>query len=364
MHIRAQQNPINPARAAATPKPAKLLPEGELLSRYEERFAEWDRNLDGRISWGEMRQNLADPQIKGAEAVELASLYGLMQHDMEFRGLHRPGSLSPERLETLYYEYSDYDTDVPVADTLHQKFQDKLNRAPQELFPNELPNAHFIRQGAAPSCGFLATTFAVAKRDPQEVKEAIKETEKGFEVRFPGLDKPVVVSPLTDSEKAMFSSAGKDGAWITVLEKAWGAHLSKGNPLRAFEETTNPKEAIVAWTGGKGATSSIPQDAPLVKRGETPAYLTGAAKELASEHVVVAWTRFNDLSDDDLVPGHAYTVTAYDPDKQKVTVRNPWGRQEPKGKDGRPLDGKDDGVFEYKVADFQRNFGKIARQTA
>ena len=349
-------------QAKASTKLAALPAEGRVLKEFEERFDTWDHNGNGQISWGEIRQSLADSSIKGKDSVALAAFYGLVDHDRDYRGLERRPPVSFERLGDLYYEYSD-DDDRPMADRLYQKFDGKLRAASEDLFPQGLPNAHSLKQGTAPSCGFLSATFAHLLKDPHSVKNAITELDKGYyEVKFPGLDKAISVPPLTQAEKALFAGAESNGTWLAVLEKAWGIHQTKSDPLAAFEQTTYPEDAIEAWTNGKATTSRIPKQPNGYKKGELPDFLRTTHRELAANHLVVVWTRFDKLTQEDLVPGHAYTLTGVDYRDGTVTLRNPWGRQEPTDENGNAKDGVDDGLFEFPLAKFAENFGKVARQ--
>ena len=61
----------------------------------------------------------------------------------------------------------------------------------------------------------------VVKR-PGELKEMIRgDQEHGYNVHFPRRQ-PVAIAPLTDTELGLFSSAGSNGIWLAVLEKACG----------------------------------------------------------------------------------------------------------------------------------------------
>ena len=329
----------------------------------ESNFDRWDANQNGQISWSEVRQRVSAPECEGEEAVALATLYGLVSQDSATRGLERNAPVTYNRLFDLYHEYSDDDGE-PIADALYQKYQSKLDSSTDVLFAQDLPNGFSGKQGTAPSCGFLATTFSQMTKNPGVVKDTITELEDGkLQVKFPGLHKPVTITPVTDTEQALFATASGDGSWLTTLEKAWGTHLAGGDSSRAFEMTTNPEDAIRAWTGKSAATARVPRNPQPTSKGELPEYLSTATRELAANHLVVTWTRFDDLSEEGLVPGHAYSMTGVDYEDGKVSLRNPWGSTEPQGKDGKALDGRDDGIFELSIDDFQKNFQKIARQT-
>jgi hypothetical protein len=359
--IRRNHNVFSPKSGQAPV--SEPLEEGQVLSRLEAHFDRWDANQNGQIAWSEVRQRIADPECEKDEAVALATLYGLVNYDADWRGLERKSPVGYSRLYDLYYDYAD-DDDKPIADSLYQKYEAKLRNSTDELFPNILPNGFMGKQGTGPSCGFLAATFSQLIKNPSAVKNAIHQKDDGqIEVQFPGLENGISIHPVTDTEQALFASAGSNGNWLATLEKAWGTHRADGDELRAFEMDTYPQDAIEAWTGGEATTARIPKNPKPTKEGELPDYLRTTSRELAANHVVVAWTRFDGLTQGGLVPGHAYTLNGVDHEDGTVSLRNPWGRMEPQGKDGRALDGHDDGVFEFPLEEFHKNFGQIARQT-
>ena len=333
----------------------------DVMLRIEDNFDRWDRDNSGHITWSEMRKNVADPDITGRDAAALATLYSLNGQMMSERELVRRPSIHKHDVANMRSDYL-HSEEAPLADHFYNKYLGKLENASEELFTDAIPNGFHGAQGSAPSCGFLAATFAQARKDPRVIQEAITEREDGkVEVKFPGLKKPVVINPTTDTETALFATSSENGTWLNTLEKAWGTHQTK-TPNAAFEQSTWPEEAIQAWTNGKVKTTRIPKTLKNYKMGETPHFLKSTQKELASNHLIITWTKFEGLSKDGLVPGHAYTLSGFDQDNGTVELRNPWGNFEPQ-EDGEALDGRNDGIFELTIPEFQKNFGHIARQT-
>lgn len=362
--MRIPSRSINPTNSPKTVAQKIKRDEDFVLKQHQRYFDRWDLDLNGQISWSEMRRNVANPEIKGEESVSLASLYGLIEQDAVYRGLQRKSPVSFNRLYDLHYDYDNPETGELMAGYLYEKYNLKLENAGSELFGETLPNGFTAEQGTGPSCGFLAATFATASKNPNLVKDAILMQEDGdYEVHFPGLNRPIEVAPPTDTERALFSTAEENGTWITVLEKAWGKHRAGGDELRAFEMDTYPEDAIQAWTNGTVKTTRVAKNPKEYNKGEIPYSLKTAYRALAADRTVVAWTRFDDVSIESYVPGHAYTVTAMNSEEGTVSLRNPWGHREPVGDDGKPLDSIDDGLFEISFDQFHKNFKKIARQT-
>jgi Calpain family cysteine protease len=369
MKLTSRLSPRQPSSTLPVASSSSL-EAGRVLETMDSYFDRWDRDSNGQISWSEIRQNVAEPGITGGESVALATLYSLVDHDADYRGLERRPPVTADKLYNIYYEYDSYDgvyetEGRPVADAYFEKFQQKLSKAGTELFPQGEVDGLMAAQGRAPSCGFMATTYAQAKKDPRSIKESINQRPDGkLEVKFPGLEKSIELNPVTDTERALFSSAEENGTWITTLEKAWGIQQSKGKPLAAFEQTTYPEDAIVAWTDGEAKTTRIPKKTGELQKGEVPHFLKTTQRALESGHMAIAWTRFEGITGQHFVPGHAYTVTGIDPENGTISLRNPWGHLEPSDDQGKPLDGKDDGLFDFPLQEFHHKFQKIARQTA
>lgn len=340
---------------------AKEVRKIDVFDIIENNFDRFDRDKNSRISWSEVQKSVADPSIKGKEAAALATLYRLMSDHAEFNDSKRVPSLRLDTLEELRENrhFEGENDFYASADEYYHKSLTKLAGASDKLFGGKLPNGKRIQQGAAPSCAFLSATAAQAIIDPSVVRKAISELDTGeVSVKFPGLSKPVVLPASTDSEIALFSGAGKNGTWINQLEKAWGSLQTK-NSLAAFEHSSWPTKSIRAWSGGKSTSQKIPKDSP----DEAQVLLEEMAKNLAKNYIVTTWTYFSDKKTDlTMVPGHAYSVLDVDASSQKVTLRNPWGHERFENKHGKPVDEKNDGIFELSYQDFTKNFQKVAMQ--
>lgn len=334
-----------------------------ILSSIVDYFPKWDLDSNGSLSWSEMRKCVANPEIRGEEAVTLASLRGLLEHDSDFRGKSKPAPVSVDQIYDKSFEYdteAENDEDVkPVLEALYEKFAQKVGVGSEELFPDQMPNSEFIKQGTAPSCGFLSVTYAQTLKDPNSVHEAISPRPDGMiDVHFPGIKHTISVNSLTPTERLLASSAGDNGTWLPTLEKAWGKHLAKGREEAAFEMTTYPENAIEAWTSHEASTSDIPA------KGRLAESLKPVEQSLAAGGTVVAWTKNSGVKDGDFVTGHAYTVTGIDNEAHTISLRNPWGHLEPLNAQGKPKDGKDDGKFSISFEEFRKNFKSLAQEEA
>lgn len=357
---------VAPGRSARAAQPSvKPLDGDQVLSKIGDYFDKWDLDGKGTLSWSEIRDCVASPSIEGEEAVTLATLRSLLEHDAEFRGKSRPSAVSLDRIYDISFEYDTDDTDEefgrPVIEAMYQKFASKTVPLKTELFSDGLPNADSIRQGVSPSCGFLSATYAQVSSNPQSIVTAIQPGKDGaILVKFPGFVKTIEVSPLTPTERLLSASSGENGAWLGTLEKAWGVHLSKGRPEAAFEMTTYPEEAIRAWTNRPAHTVDF---SPKTTSKAFSKLVADADQALQEGGAVVAWTKHEGFSEKDFVSGHAYTVTGIDRESGTVSLRNPWGRLEPVDKNGDAKDGVDDGKFSLSLKEFRDNFKSLAQST-
>ncbi len=344
---------------------AKEARKDDVLDLIEQNFERFDRDGNDRITWSEIRKSVADPTIQGKDAASLATLYSLVSDYATEQDYKRNPTVTRSLIEEFRSEreFQEEEGEKLFADVYYNKYLTKLERASTELFAKGLPDGMKVQQGVAPSCAVLSTTVGQALIDPTVIKDAFSVRPDGkVEIKFPGLRQPVTVSPTTDTETALFASAGKNGTWINHIEKAWGTLQTK-TPESAFEHASWPAKSIRAWSNGRAETVKVPDDLEGMKKGETPTFVAEMADQLSKEHIVMTWTR-NGQRELNLVSGHAHTVLGIDQERSSITVRNPWGRFEPTDDKGKPRDGKDDGIFELSYSEFVRDFGKISLQTS
>ena len=343
---------------------ARAARKDDVFDLIDKNFDRFDRDGNGSISWKEMRVNVADATIVGKDAAALATLYSLTSDATAERGLTRNIAVSTDLLIDLKdeKEFAIEEGEDVAADLYYEKYLGKLEGASSELFPTGMPDGMKVRQGFGPSCAILATTVGQALLDPQVVRDAVTQRQDGkVAVKFPGLTRPIAIAPTTDTETALFASAGKNGTWLNHIEKAWGT-TQTSDPLAAFEQSSWPAKSIRAWSHGEATTTTVPKKLEGYRKGQVPEFLRGVNEALEKDRIVMTWTRNGERQIENLVPGHAHTVLGFNAKKGTITVRNPWGHKEPE-KSGKARDGKDDGIFELNLTEYVADFGRVSLQT-
>lgn len=252
----------------------------------------------------------------------------------------------------------------------------------------DAPSATDVTQGQLGDCYFLSTIASLAQEHPDALKQIVRDNGNGTytvtfhkppffdQVKFAGSNANVVggglanvasrlgvlpagetISVTVDGDFPVDSQGnylkyGRDTEgnelWVPVMEKAW-AQLW-GDYGRTVGG--DPATAMYLLTGSKVSRHGLGE-------GKADAVFADLKQAFANKELVVADTANMPWSKtaEGLVKGHAYTVLGVsERDGEKyVQIRNPWGQKEP------GADGRNDGVFEMKAADFCRDFAAYHR---
>lgn len=290
-----------------------------------------------------------------------------------------------------------------------------------ELFPQGIKSVDplCVKQRRLEDCKFLAAVSSLIRTESgkQTVFSMITKNDDGsFTVTFPGLyAEPITVAPLTAEEKHYYSKTDGiegqfKGQWLPVLEKAYGAYRIehqdwwKSNirylqhALLDFRFTSTPRlqgfgasfgaaDEVGAQVLGGGKTKNIETSSyELGSFGLGKGHVTwrqlrswvnkpAAVREIENEQnaalvaamkhssIVVASTEINgDAMAYHLFPGHAYAVLNYNARTRMLTLKDPlcsdmWDPSTQESKDG-----KEDGLFEISLNDFNQLFSRLRVQ--
>lgn len=220
-----------------------------------------------------------------------------------------------------------------------------------------------VNQGQLGDCYFMAS---MAGLTPAQVNDMVKDNHDGtytvrlYDVDSSGTSKPVFVTVNGDLPNPAAANYNEQtGKWAAIIEKAYAVQTGSYDVASGDK---NPKffAAPTVLTGRPTVAYVLSVDGHLTSSPDVIfERLTKAAADGRP-----AFAGFYGTPHDGVLADHAYTVegTRVDPQtgERYVTLRNPWGSTEPMGSDGKPLDGKDDGVFEMKLEDFMKTYQAVA----
>lgn len=209
-----------------------------------------------------------------------------------------------------------------------------------------------VQQGQVGDCFFLSAVSALAQSDPESLAKMISKTESGdYKVKFPGAKgKEITVPAPTETELILYAGATKHGAWVNMLEKAYGILLKENPEFRPPEFLDQLPAPDNLDNGGSieglaMLTGATPTKFELKPNNEDG--LKALSKRLSEAkkngEIAIAMSVFDDKVKPEITPGHAYTVVDFD--ENSITIRNSWGIKYQGLKDGLPYGRQgDDGI--------------------
>lgn len=343
-------------------------PNGIIAKTYLNVSTKIDQNRDGFLSKKELVNAMNNKEIKGKDSalvgalLEKQSNIQRMSDDetgIENKGITKKdilsldkseGSLKENINETFYYSLSK----TTYSSNIYDK--DGSLKLPQKVSDINIKD---LQQGAAGDCYFLAALAGLAQRRPEHVLNMIQDNKDGtYNIKFGNTS--VKIDAPTQSELGMYAE-GK--AWVPIIEKAYAHYrqdtdmITKVNPWdHSGKGSRLTGRAIKDITGNSFDTDPL----SVINQKSTKTKLENAFKN--NKLVVASISK-------EIIPGtknkfelpdaHVYTVMDYDSKSDKVKIRNPWGNGEAQ-KNGSPIDGNDDGIFELSLKDFSDAFSMIA----
>jgi hypothetical protein len=353
-----------------------------------------DTNADGFLSALELRlaagplhvrQAVLGANVSAVTGDDAAALAALLVHAKEIIKLSNDEwgweskGITAADLEALTRP-ENHELFVTVLST-YETCRRRLAERTCELFAAGGPDPLALRQGAAPSCYFLAALIAQAATHPEELRRMISANADGtFTVRFAGLGREIVVPAPTDLELVRYANAGRNGLWATVMESAYVRAVQQAGLEAWGDATATPQDGIfggrtfegIAVLRGAERVDYVFLDgrhegcADCLPFGPTKGSLPELDRLLtrltADERPVVAGASFflphmknlpTTLAD--VRGGHAYAVMGYDAAKKEVILRDPYGMPPPGSR--RPP--KADWFIRLPLADFARAFSDL-----
>lgn len=318
----------------------------QVVNQY---FSQWDINGDGKLTPDEIDAAMSNPKIHGEAAAAIAAIEQVVRGNKYTLPPITKDYLvsSPLRESFTSDEQTDSADDVskmekfnhaPAFQPRYFEAMRKLRDTSRELFPQGLPSFGATHQGKLGDCPFVSTVGAMVYRNPSAVKAMFAQNDNGsFTVSF-GNGRSIKIAHITDADIAIWSSAGTNGLWFTVLEKAYRRILAATeDPDRQdrpsiYDKFGPSKLTIQILDGHEADNIALKQIRPGSPQ------LAALRKELITaqrEHLLVKAATPAKESAPGITPDHAYAILGYDADTDTVHIWNPHGNNfMPKGSDG------------------------------
>jgi hypothetical protein len=304
----------------------KFEPLGKLLQDYPKLFGQ---NNDHVLSMHQIDEALKDPKYSATDKQGFEYLKDNFAELSEGkRGIGAIGVIHKACDLALV-------TDLPsdlytIAD--HQYYG-----ASQELYnPKEANpiNPDAVKQGEVGDCYFLASVAAVAKTNPDAIKQMIKENTDGtYTVTFPGDagHHQLIVTKPTEAEEEIYNGASKYGTWASVLEKAYGElgkiHQGLGDdtaPSRGIRDGGWSAQPLYLLTGHVANEKAVKN----TSEAEMLSVLQDAEKNNKAATIGSNADTAGVKMPDGYLPRHEFTFMGLDKNSHggwDVVMRNPWG---------------------------------------
>jgi hypothetical protein len=239
----------------------------------------------------------------------------------------------------------------PIADSAYYT---KKNFSANPLFATSGPSVNDIVQGAVGDCYFVSALAAIAKTNPNRIRQLVVDLGDGtYAVDFHkgGQDAAVRVDAdlWVSGNTPVYAGLGAQGSlWVAIIEKAYAlfkneqgtyASINGGNgagvPLD--EALWTPKQSFLSSDYGnatdflKAMRTQLLAGKAITVGGPAP-FLPGTVKSKVDNP--------NTGADENTFHrgAHIYTLISVSADLKTIVLRNPWG-YDGGGNDANPNDG-------------------------
>ncbi|MBX9569748.1 MAG: hypothetical protein K2X77_12700 [Candidatus Obscuribacterales bacterium] len=328
----------------------------------------FDRSGNGKLNFREIDAALRDPKISDYDKQNLQ----LVRDNYQKIGPDGQAGVSLKAIEeytSKVYQTNEGKLIAVLSASAWQTARSQRPEISRDLYGDSkdplnsiVPDA--IKQGTIGNCYFHASLAAVAKSNPQLIKDMIKDNGDGtYTVTFPGAkDEPITVKAPTEAEQGLYNRGSEHGTWANVLEKAYGQYSQTFYRRGLFNPTGGNTPAEGGDGGGRPegvmkllTGSSTDTDMLLINSQSSIARKLEDAFSSVPPKAVAAGINnlfFWNTTSDGFYAAHAYSVTGFKPDGKgggMVTIRNPWAGE----------DGTTQGTISIPLEKFIKNFSQI-----
>lgn len=337
------------------------------IETVKESFGDWDRNGDLRLDGSELDLAMAGGYYgevaEAANTPEKASaLVMLRRYEALLGSSDAYDGAGVTKSDMVHLEQATSGTLVAIRNLTHRTFREYLEKSEQIDPFGAIQTENFdpmgIRQGTPGSCVLLSTAATLEAESMSGMFEQLADGR--IKVKFAD-GTSELVNPLTLAERLYHAKTSTGDQWPALLEIATAQKLYSEDPDR-FDSLRDAIDGVLPEDAIKALTSKDTDQRELEQMSVNQT--RKALQELTSTSgTVIAGSRPQALRDfinveeldNGIMNGHAYSVLKFDPETDKVTLRNPWGHRE-----WRHQASEDDGVFEMPVRDFYSSFRWIA----
>ena len=343
-------------------------PQANFVESAQAHFDEWDRDHSLSLNRSEldfaMSGGFYGSQRESAESPESAAALAIMRRHIDYlQSAYPQDGAGVSKTDLLVLDEAQTDQLATLKSMMNEDYHDYLQTASRlaERKPLEQENIDpkVIHQGVVGSCVLLSTLAGI----PKDALRSMLSTNPDGTLAVSFADgRTEHVSEPTVAERLYHAKGESLERWPALFELAMAQRLyhadqPEDSALRSAIDGIDPEEAFKAVTNLDTDTRSL--DELSVNQTRL------ALLELTSrEGPVICGSRPKAVKDDfisveemhnGIQNGHCYTVLGFDAEKDKITLRNPWGRKE-----WEYQDSAEDGVFEMPVHDFYASFRWLA----
>jgi Ca2+-binding RTX toxin-like protein len=242
--------------------------------------------------------------------------------------------------------------DPTVEDSFTEMYTSPQPTANNPLFSSAGPDEDDVDQGGLGDCWFLATLSAVAKSDPDIIRQSVVDLGDGTyaamffdggERRYYRVDNQLPVNrnmaTLGPSNNLAYAQPGVQGAmWVPILEKAYALHDGDAGGEGSYAELSGGWSDNAFSDMGVGSADYDVDDNNVLQL---------MANYLAAGRPITLCTISGDFNNgDNLVLSHCYTVTSISTNSGTITLRNPWAT-DAGNRSGAWVQGANDGYVTF-----------------
>ena len=304
-------------------------------------FSKWDKNGDGVLSKDEVFAAMENSKVRGEVAAAITAVgHGVRKAKHDLPPITEKYLISSASNKALNSDEQTDDQEDSNSSGKTFPFQKnyqnalrKIHATSRELFPQESPAFEATHQGQLGDCPFVSTVGAMVYRNPAAVKNMFTQNPDGSTTVSFGNGKRIKITHITDSDIALFSSAGTNGLWFTILEKAYRRVLiATEHPNENIYEGFNSAKTIQILDGFE--TRKFPLGKIRANASQLSELRQGLFAAQSERRLIIAGTPEGKKTPG-ITPGHEYAILGYDKQTDVCHVWNPHGNNfTPKGPDG------------------------------